>query len=45
MSVPQPGPYEAVERFIQTNKSFIIDRNKENFGITWNPKGYLRKIA
>ena len=42
---PQPGPYEAVERFMQTNKSFIIDRNKENFGITWNPKGYLRKIA
>jgi cephalosporin hydroxylase len=42
---PQPGPYEAVETFMRTANSFIIDRNKENFGITWNPKGYLRKIA
>jgi len=42
---PQPGPYEAVETFMRTAENFMIDRNKENFGITWNPKGYLRKIA
>ena len=42
---PQPGPYEAVETFLRTNKNFIVDRNKENFGITWNPKGYLKRIA
>ena len=42
---PQPGPYEAVEAFIRSNKSFIVDRDRENFGITWNPKGYLKKIA
>ena len=42
---PQPGPYEAVEAFIRSNKSFIVDRDKENFGITWYPKGYLKKIA
>jgi cephalosporin hydroxylase len=42
---PQPGPYEAVEAFVRNNKSFIVDRDKENFGITWNPKGYLKRIA
>ena len=42
---PQPGPYEAVEAFVQANRTFVIDRLKESFGITWNPKGYLKKIA
>jgi cephalosporin hydroxylase len=42
---PQPGPYEAVEAFVSNSKSFIVDRDKENFGITWNPKGYLKRIA
>jgi cephalosporin hydroxylase len=42
---PQPGPYEAVDAFVATNENFIIDRNKESFGITWNPKGYLKRIA
>jgi cephalosporin hydroxylase len=42
---PQPGPYEAIETFISRNKTFIVDRTREAFGITWNPKGYLKKIA
>ena len=42
---PKPGPYEAVDAFIRTDKNFIIDRNKESFGITWNPKGYLKRIS
>ena len=42
---PRPGPYEAVEAFVARNGNFIVDREKENFGITWNPKGYLKKIA
>lgn len=42
---PRPGPYEAIEAFIARNRNFVIDREKENFGITWNPKGYLKKIA
>lgn len=40
---PQPGPYEAIETFIQENKEFTIDRSRESFFITWNPKGYLRR--
>jgi cephalosporin hydroxylase len=40
---PSPGPYEAIESFVQKQPSFVSDRTKENFLITWNPKGYLRR--
>jgi cephalosporin hydroxylase len=41
---PEPGPYEAINTFIQENDSFEIDRSREDFLITWNPCGYLKKI-
>lgn len=41
---PDPGPYEAIEVFIEQNQDFEIDRGKESFFITWNPKGYLKKV-
>lgn len=40
---PSPGPYEAIEAFLKENGDFVIDRNRESFLITWNPKGYLRR--
>lgn len=40
---PLPGPYEAIEAFVRENHLFEIDRSKESFLITWNPKGYLRR--
>lgn len=42
---PNPGPYEAIETFVTENKDFEIDRTREHFFITWNPKGYLRRTA
>ena len=39
----KPGPYEAIEAFINENTDFEIDRSRESFLITWNPKGYLRR--
>jgi len=42
---PNPGPYEAIETFVTENKNFEIDRSREHFLITWNPKGYLRRTA
>jgi cephalosporin hydroxylase len=42
---PQPGPYEAAEAFVARNKSFAVDRTREGYCITWNPKGYLKKVA
>jgi cephalosporin hydroxylase len=39
-----PGPMEAVGEFLKENKEFIVDRSKEKLYLTFNPKGYLRKI-
>lgn len=40
---PNPGPYEAISTFINENKDFEIDRGRESFLITWNPRGYLKR--
>jgi cephalosporin hydroxylase len=40
---PDPGPYEAIEVFVRQNPQFEVDRSKESFLITWNPKGYLTR--
>jgi cephalosporin hydroxylase len=42
---PDPGPYEAITTFIAENEDFMIDRDREHFFITWNPKGYLKRIS
>jgi cephalosporin hydroxylase len=42
---PSPGPYEAIEDFVKENAEFEIDRSRERFLITWNPKGYLRRVV
>jgi cephalosporin hydroxylase len=42
---PQPGPYEAVETFVKANTNFVVDRTREAYCVTWNPKGYLRKVG
>src|SRR5262245_46948389 len=42
---PKPGPYEAVETFVESNKDFVVDRSKEGYCVTWNPKGYLKRVA
>jgi cephalosporin hydroxylase len=41
---PNPGPYEAVSAFLEKNKHFDADRSRESFLITWNPKGYLKRV-
>jgi len=38
-----PGPMEAVDEFLKKNKDFVIDKDKEKFYLTFNPRGYLRK--
>ncbi|OGO04734.1 MAG: cephalosporin hydroxylase [Chloroflexi bacterium RBG_13_54_8] len=37
------GPMEAVQQFLKENADFAIDRAKEKFFLTFNPKGYLVK--
>jgi cephalosporin hydroxylase len=38
-----PGPWEAVEEFLQENDQFEVDRSREKFLMTFNPMGYLRR--
>jgi cephalosporin hydroxylase len=40
-----PGPMEAVEEFLRTNDGFVVDRDREKFYLTFNPKGYLKRIG
>ena len=39
-----PGPMEAVDEFLETNKRFKADTAKEKLLMTYNPKGYLRRV-
>jgi cephalosporin hydroxylase len=39
-----PGPMEAVDAFLRENHDFAIDREREKFLLTFNPRGYLRRV-
>ncbi|HEV7684549.1 MAG TPA: CmcI family methyltransferase [Pyrinomonadaceae bacterium] len=38
------GPMEAVEHFMKAQEAFVIDAQREKFYLTFNPKGYLKRI-
>lgn len=38
-----PGPYEAVQWFMNNTKDFIVDPIEERYMITKNPGGFLRR--
>lgn len=38
------GPMEALEEFLLMNDEFVIDKSREKFYLTFNPKGYLKKV-
>jgi cephalosporin hydroxylase len=39
------GPMEATEQFMKGRKDFVQDRQREKFFMTFNPKGYLRRVS
>ena len=39
------GPYEAVQDFLKYDRSFLIDKDCEKLFCTFNPGGYLKRIA
>ena len=39
-----PGPMEAVDAFLAQDDRFVIDAGLEKFFMTFNPRGYLKKI-
>jgi cephalosporin hydroxylase len=38
-----PGPMEAVERFLELDDRFEVDRSREKLLLTFNPGGFLRR--
>jgi cephalosporin hydroxylase len=39
-----PGPHEAVQEFLQTHDTFVVDRNRERFLLTFYPGGWLKRV-
>jgi len=39
-----PGPMEAIDEFLRENPDFVVDREPEKFFVTFNPRGYLRRV-
>jgi cephalosporin hydroxylase len=39
-----PGPWEAVAEFLENNDEFVADEAREKFLLTFNPRGYLKRI-
>jgi len=40
-----PGPAEAVAEFLAKTREFEVDRSREKFMLTFNPGGYLKRVA
>src|SRR4029434_834476 len=40
-----PGPMEAVQDFLKERDDFEVDRSREKFLLTFNPGGWLGKLA
>lgn len=40
-----PGPMEAVETFLAESDEFEVDASREKFFLTFNPRGFLRKVS
>ena len=40
-----PGPFEAVTTFLENHPDFVVDRSREKFLMTFNPRGFLKRIA
>jgi len=40
----EPGPLAAVEQFISENHDFVVDTERERYILTYNPRGFLKRI-
>jgi cephalosporin hydroxylase len=38
------GPLAAVEQFLEKNHDFIVDTERERYILTYNPRGFLKRI-
>lgn len=38
------GPLPAIETFVAEDAGFVVDSSYERYLVTWNPRGYLRRV-
>jgi cephalosporin hydroxylase len=38
------GPLKAVDEFLRSNTDFIVDMERERYLLTYNPRGFLKRI-
>ena len=38
------GPLKAVEQFLTEKPNFVVDKDRERYILTYNPKGFLKRI-
>jgi cephalosporin hydroxylase len=39
-----PGPMEAVQDFLKTHDTFVVDRSREKYLLTFYPGGWLKRV-
>lgn len=39
-----PGPWEAIEEFLAGNRDFAVDSSREKFLMSFNPRGFLKRV-
>jgi cephalosporin hydroxylase len=40
-----PGPSEALAMILRNRRNFAPDHRPERFGLTFNPRGFLRRVG
>ncbi len=40
----KPGPMRATEEFVKANPNFQVDKARERYLLTYNPRGFLRRV-
>lgn len=40
----EEGPLAATEQFLQENQHFMVDMERERYILTYNPKGFLKRV-
>ena len=39
-----PGPMEAIDAFLEESDGFVIDATREKYLVSFNPRGYLKRV-
>jgi cephalosporin hydroxylase len=41
----RPGPLAAIREFLEEDRRFVVDEDCERYLITYNPRGYLKRVG